>query len=101
MLETSRSELETLKGELAPLREHLTGLLNAAEQSEQELNGLRTALRKAGRSLTNLELSWETYRTGAEQRIARLERNKRWYIGLLIGTLAAAAGGWTAFAVSR
>ncbi|MDR0689964.1 MAG: hypothetical protein LBG08_06845 [Spirochaetaceae bacterium] len=101
MLETSRNELEQLKGELGPLRNRSAALLNAAEQSERELNGLRTALRKAERSLTSLEHSWETYRTGAEQRIARLERNRRWYVGLIIGSLAAAAGGWTAFALSR
>jgi chromosome segregation ATPase len=101
MLETSRNEFEQLKTELTPLRDRSTELLNAALRSEQELNGLRTALRKAESSLMSLEQSWESYRSGAEQRIRRLERNKRWYIGLIIGSLAAAAGGWTAFAVSR
>jgi chromosome segregation ATPase len=101
MLETSRIELEALKEELSPLREHSAGLLSAAAQSERELSGLRTALRKAESSLTSLEYSWESYRTEAEQRIARLEQGRRWYIGLIIGALAAAAGGWTAFAVTR
>jgi septal ring factor EnvC (AmiA/AmiB activator) len=101
MLETSRNELEQLKAELAPLRNRSAELLNAALNSERELNGLRTALRKAENSLTNLEYSWESYRTTAEQRIVRLERGKRWYIGLVIGSLAIAAAGWTAYAVSR
>jgi hypothetical protein len=40
------------------------------------------------------------YRTEAEQRITCLERNKRWYLGFLFGSLTAAAAGWTAFALS-
>jgi hypothetical protein len=43
---------------------------------------------------------WSAYRTEAEQRITRLERNQRWYVGLIIGSLTAAAAGWTAFALS-
>ncbi|MFP3090530.1 hypothetical protein LQZ21_09415, partial [Treponema sp. TIM-1] len=101
MLTTSKAELEQLKSELAPLRTRSTELLQTAQNSEQELNGLRTALRKAELSLTSLEHSWENYRSAAEQRIQRLERGRRWYLALIIGSLAAAAGGWTAFAVTR
>jgi predicted nucleic acid-binding Zn-ribbon protein len=101
MLETSKAELEGLKAELTPLQIHSTELLQAARNSEWELNGLRTALRQAGNSLTSLEQSWADYRSAAEQRIARLERGKRWYTGLIIGSLAVAAAGWTAFAISR
>jgi multidrug resistance efflux pump len=101
MLETSKTELDLLKRDLEPLRTHSTELLITAVNSQRELNGLKTALKQAETSLRNSELSWSAYRSEAEQRIRRLERNKRWYAGLLIGSLTAAAAGWTAFALGR
>jgi predicted nucleic acid-binding Zn-ribbon protein len=100
-LETSRNELEQLKQELAPLRNSSTELLSRAEKSEQELSGLKTALRKAESSLVSLDLSYGAYKTAAEARITRLERSGQWLKYALIGAAAIAVGGWTAFAVTR
>jgi chromosome segregation ATPase len=100
-LETSRNELERLKQELEPLRINSTELLRRAEKSERELSGLRAALRKAESSLVSLDLSYGAYKTTAEARITRLERSGRWWKYAVIGAAAIAAGGWTAFAVTR
>jgi chromosome segregation ATPase len=98
-LETSRNELEQLRQELAPLRRNSLELLSRAEKSEQELSGLKSALRKAESSLVSLDLSYGAYKTTAEARITRLERSGRWLKYAVIGALALAVGGWTAFAV--
>jgi chromosome segregation ATPase len=100
-LETSRSELEQLKQELTPLRNSSMELLTRAERSEQELSGLRAALRKAESSLVSLDVSYGAYKTAAEARIRRLERSGRWMKYAVIGLAIFAAGGWTAFAVTR
>jgi uncharacterized coiled-coil DUF342 family protein len=101
MLEASKRELDELRKELTPLRQDSMELLNRATISEQELNGLRTALRKAESSLMSLDVSYGAYRMAAETRITRLERGRRWYLYAVIAAALTAAGGWTAYAVTR
>ena len=100
-LGASKTELDTLKAELEALRQTSTALLNRAELSNQELNGLREALRRAESSLTSLEQSFGAYRMTAESRIARLERSGRLFKYGFIAAAVLAVGGWTAFAIGR
>jgi hypothetical protein len=82
------------------LRNNSTALLTAALKSERELNELRAALRKAETSLMSLELSYSTYRTETESRLARTDKTSRVFRYLAISLGAAALAGWTAFAVT-
>jgi hypothetical protein len=101
MLTASKRELDGLKTELETLRMTSTGLLNKAELSSQESSGLREALKKAESSLTSLELSFGTYRTAAEKRIALLEKSGRFFkYGFFAGAFLALSG-WAAFAFAR
>jgi septal ring factor EnvC (AmiA/AmiB activator) len=97
-LESSKAELDALKKELESLRTTSIELAHSAENSVTELTELRKALSKAESSLTNLEASFESYRSAAEAKIARLERKARFEkVGLIVlGSLA--LGGWSAFA---
>jgi uncharacterized coiled-coil DUF342 family protein len=101
MLEASKRELDELKKELTPLRQDSMELLNKATISIEELNELRMALRKAESSLMSLDVSYGAYRAAAETRIKRLERGRRWYTYAVITAALCAAGGWTAYAVTR
>ena len=101
MLETSRKELEglrqeleVLKQELGSLRNSSTELLVKAENSQTELAALQTALRKAESSLTSLEISFAAYREVSENRIQKLEKEKRlWKWGCIAaGVLAIGFG---------
>jgi uncharacterized coiled-coil DUF342 family protein len=100
-LEASKRELDELKKELTPLRQDSIALLKGATISIEELSELRTALRKAESSLMSLDVSYGAYRVAAETRITRLERGRRWYIYAVIAVALTAAGGWTAYAVTR
>jgi chromosome segregation ATPase len=98
MLASSKAEVDALKSELETLRRTSTKLENSAESSAQGSAELRTASSKAESSLKNLEASFESYRSAAEKKIARLERTARLQkIGLyVLGSLA--LSGWAAFA---
>jgi len=101
MLETSRKELEGLRGELETLKQELAALhstsaelLTKEENSQTELAALREALRKAESSLTSLELSFAAYRETAESRINSLEReNRLWKWGCIAAGILAAGFG--------
>jgi hypothetical protein len=58
-------------------------------------------LKKAESSLTSLEKSFGAYKTAAEARITRLEKTGRFFKYAFVAGVLAAAGGWTAFALSR
>jgi chromosome segregation ATPase len=100
MLETSKNELELLKAELEPLRLNSTALRTTALNSEPELNALRSALNKAGTSLTNLETSYSSYRTETESQLTRVKNQNRLlrYTALALGTTT--LSGWLAFALT-
>jgi len=108
MLEASRKELGELRRELGVLKQELevlqstsTELRIAAENSQRELTGLQTALRKAESSLASLELSFAAYRQAAEKRISSLERqNRLWKWGCIAAGILSVGFG-TAFLAGR
>jgi septal ring factor EnvC (AmiA/AmiB activator) len=89
----SKEEISALKAELEASRLTSDALLNTAERSQMDLNGLRTALTKAGNSLQSLEQSFAAYRQMAELQIASLEQSrKRWRTGFFVASAVAVGG---------
>jgi len=101
MLEASKWELLDLRRELETLRIVSTELLNKAENSEAELNGLLTVLKKAEYSLVNLEQSFTAYRQTAETRISNLSRENRLWKWSCIAAGVIAAGFGTVLLAGR
>ena len=108
MLETSRKELDGLRLELGVLRQELeilrfssTELVTRAENSQEELAALKTALRKADSSLMSLELSFALYQEASERKISALSRERALWKWACVAAGALAAGFGAALLAGR
>ncbi len=75
-LATSKESLHLLEDELLKLKADLAGLQTTLAQSEMVSTQLRELLQKAENSLTQLEASFEEFKSAAQSQIRKLRRQR-------------------------